>query len=64
MGRARKSADEFRIVLSGRVPPDVKRAVLAIAKREGVSASRIVARLIETGLFHERNYTPKLASKM
>ena len=59
MPMPRKPPDEFRVVLSGRVPPDVKRAVLAIAKRDGLSMSRIVARLVESGIFYERNLAPK-----
>jgi hypothetical protein len=55
----RKPPEEFRVVLSGRVPPDVKRAILAIANSEGLSMSRIVSRLLEAGLFYERNLAPK-----
>jgi len=64
MPRARKSPDEFRVVLSGRVPPDIKRAIIAIANRDGLSMSRIVGRLLEAGLFYERNYTPRIPLKM
>jgi len=56
MAMPRKPPDEFRVVLSGRVPPDVKRAVRTIANKEGLSMSRIVARLVEAGIFYERNF--------
>lgn len=51
-------------MLSGRVPPDVKRAVLAIANSEGLSMSQIVSRLVEAGLYYERNLAPKKLFKV
>jgi len=64
MPMPRKPVDEFRVVLSGRVPPGIKRAVRAIAHKEGLSMSRVVSRLIETGLIYDSKLTAQKSLKV